>query len=234
MQGNRQSAPGKVGRFWQRESQVAYSPHGKHLIAGEWVAGSPMFSSDPAHGPAHVFAAGTEAMVDQAATAAEAAFWSYGWTSRAARAAFLHAIADEIAARADIITEIGCQETGLPEARLNGERGRTTGQLRLFAKHIIADGFLDRRHDAALPDRKPLPRPDIRLVQRPIGPVAVFGASNFPLAFSTAGGDTAVALAAGCPVVVKGHSAHPGTAEVVAEAVLAAVRSCKLHPGSSA
>eukprot|EP01031_Cornospumella_fuschlensis_P050868 gene50868-62214_t len=95
--------------------------------------------------------------------------------------AFLRAIADEIEARAEAITEIGSQETGLPEARLQGERGRTTGQLRLFADHIEAGAYLDRRFDAALPERQPAPRPEIRLIQRPIGPVAVFGASNFPL-----------------------------------------------------
>ncbi|HSF63896.1 MAG TPA: aldehyde dehydrogenase (NADP(+)) [Paracoccaceae bacterium] len=210
---------------------MRFTPHGKHLIAGAWVAGPGTFLSEPAQGPAHAFSTGSESLVDQAAQAAEAAFWSYGWSTRAARAAFLRAIADEIEARAEAITEIGCQETGLPEARLNGERGRTTGQLRLFADHIEAGDYLDRRHDPALPDRKPLPRPDIRLVQRPIGPVAVFGASNFPLAFSTAGGDTAAALAAGCPVVVKGHSAHPGTAEIVAEAIHAAITDCNLHPG---
>jgi NADP-dependent aldehyde dehydrogenase len=103
--------------------------------------------------------------------------------------------------------------------------------LRLFARHILATDFLDLRHDAALPDRQPLPRPDIRMMQRAVGPVAVFGASNFPLAFSTAGGDTASALAAGCPVVVKGHPAHPGTGEIVAQAVDAAVKACGLHPG---
>ncbi|MFC3061834.1 aldehyde dehydrogenase family protein, partial [Paenirhodobacter populi] len=159
------------------------------------------------------------------------AFWSYGYASRAERAAFLTAIADGIEARGADITAIGCQETGLPEARLNGERARTTGQLRLFAETILKGDYLDRRHDPALPDRKPLPRPDLRLMQRPIGPVAVFGASNFPLAFSVAGGDTAAALAAGCPVVVKGHSAHPGTSEIVAEAIHAAVQSCGVHPG---
>ena len=103
--------------------------------------------------------------------------------------------------------------------------------MRLFAAHIRKGDYLDPRRDAALPDRKPLPRPDIRLLQRPVGPVAVFGASNFPLAFSTAGGDTASALAAGCPVVVKGHSAHPGTGEIVAQAVDAAVKACGIHPG---
>lgn len=205
--------------------------HGTHLIAGEWVAGAGQFASDPAHGPAREFAIGTPALVDQACRAAEEAFQSYGATSAAERADFLNAIADEIEARGDEITEIGTQETGLPEARLQGERGRTTGQLRLFANHILAGDYLDLRHDAALPDRAPLPRPDLRLSQRPVGPVAVFGASNFPLAFSTAGGDTASALAAGCPVVVKGHSAHPGTAEVVAQAIAAAIVRCGVHPG---
>jgi alpha-ketoglutaric semialdehyde dehydrogenase len=204
---------------------------GKHLIAGQWLGGDATFCSCPTHGPAHEFAMGTPAHVAQAAEAAEAAFWSYGTSSRETRAAFLEAIAEEIDARGDAITEIGCQETGLPQARLIGERGRTTGQLRLFAAHIRKGAYLDRRHDAALPDRQPLPRPDIKMVQRPIGPVAVFGASNFPLAFSTAGGDTAAALAAGCPVVVKGHSAHPGTGEIVAQAIDAARIRSDLHPG---
>lgn len=210
---------------------MAFTPHGKHLVAGEWLDGKGTFTSSPAHGPAHDFAVGTVELVNRAAEAAEDAFLSYGYSSRADRAAFLRAIADEIEARADAITEIGTQETGLPVARLQGERGRTTGQLRLFADHIEKGDFLDRRFDAALPDRQPAPRPEIRLIQRPIGPVAVFGASNFPLAFSTAGGDTAAALAAGCPVVVKGHSAHPGTGEIIAEAVLAAVKKTGVHPG---
>ncbi|MCI5078356.1 aldehyde dehydrogenase family protein, partial [Oricola sp.] len=204
---------------------------GKHLIGGDWVAGDATFSSEPAFGEAHDFAVGMPAHVDAAVTAAEEAFWSYGYSSREERAAFLEAIADEIEARGDAITAIGTSETGLPEARLQGERGRTTGQLRLFASHIRAGNYLDRRHDEALPDRQPLPRPDLRMVQRPIGPVAVFGASNFPLAFSTAGGDTAAALAAGCPVVVKGHSAHPGTGEIVAQAIDAAIKACGIHPG---
>lgn len=208
-----------------------FHPTGKHLIAGIWVAGAATFASTPAHGPAHDYAVGTPELVDQACQAAEQAFWSYGYASPAEHAAFLRAIAEEIEARADEITEIGTQETGLPVARLNGERGRTTGQLRLFADHIEKGDFLDRRHDAALPDRQPAPRPALRMMQRPIGPVAVFGASNFPLAFSTAGGDTAAALAAGCPVVVKGHSAHPGTGEIVATAIDAAIRRTGVHPG---
>jgi 2,5-dioxopentanoate dehydrogenase len=205
---------------------------GKHLIAGDWVGNDQTFASSPAHGPSHTFSVGTPAHVAQACEAAEAAFPAYSAKTRAERAAFLNRIADEIEARGAEITEIGTQETGLPAARLEGERGRTTMQLRLFATHILKDDWLDRRHDAALPDRQPAPRPDLKLMQRPIGPVAVFGASNFPLAFSTAGGDTASALAAGCPVVVKGHSAHPGTGEIVAQAILAAILACDMPPGT--
>ena len=211
---------------------MSYRPHGKHLIAGEWVGAEATFESVPASGPSHRFSAGSPDLVDHAAEAAEMAFWTYGYSSRESRAVFLEAIAEEIDKRADDITAIGSAETGLPEARLISERGRTTGQLRLFASHIRKGDYLDKRHDAALPDRQPLPRPDIKMVQRPIGPVAVFGASNFPLAFSTAGGDTAAALAAGCPVVVKGHSAHPGTGEVVADAIRAAMLRCDIHPGT--
>ena len=204
---------------------------GKHLIAGEWVGSDTAFASRPATGEGATFANGGAAEVDRAMRAAEAAFWSYSALPRAVRAAFLDRIADEIERRGPELTAIGHAETGLPVARLEGERGRTTGQLRLFARHIRATDFLDLRHDAALPDRQPLPRPDIRLMQQAVGPVAVFGASNFPLAFSTAGGDTASALAAGCPVVVKGHPAHPGTAEIVAEAILAAIRAEGIDPG---
>lgn len=210
---------------------MTFTPHGKHLIAGDWVASKDTFASAPAHGSSHLFSHGTPDLVDHAVQAAEEAFWSFGYSSREDRAAFLNTIADEIEARAEAITEIGSQESGLPEGRLQGERGRTTGQLRLFATHILKGDYLDRRHDVALPDRQPLPRPDIRMIQRPIGPVAVFGASNFPLAFSTAGGDTASALAAGCPVVVKGHDAHPGTGEIIAEAIHAAIQTCGVHPG---
>ncbi len=210
---------------------MSWTPHGQHLIAGEWVAGETTFASTPATGPSHEFAVGTPPLVARACEAAEDAFWTYGYTSREERALFLEAIADEIEARAAAITEIGTQETGLPTGRLEGERGRTTGQLRLFANHIRKADYLDRRVDEALPDRKPAARPEIRLMQRPIGPVAVFGASNFPLAFSTAGGDTAAALAAGCPVVVKGHSAHPGTGEIVADAIQAAIAKTGMPKG---
>ncbi len=210
---------------------MTYDLSGKHLIAGEWTTGSASFSSEPAHGPSHEFAVGSPEHVETAARAAEEAFWTYGYSARSERAALLDRIADEIEARGDAITEIGTQETGLPEARLQGERGRTVGQLRLFAAHIEKGDYLDRRHDEALPDRQPLPRPDLRMMQRPIGPVAVFGASNFPLAFSVAGGDTASALAAGCPVIVKGHSAHPGTSEIVAQAIDAAIKASGMPAG---
>ncbi|WP_045389419.1 aldehyde dehydrogenase (NADP(+)) [Falsirhodobacter sp. alg1] len=210
---------------------MTFTPHGKHLIAGEWVGTDSTFSSEPATGEAHKFSVGTVDLVNRAAEAAEEAFWTYGYLPREKRAEFLEVIADEIEARADAITQIGTEETGLPTGRLQGERGRTTGQLRLFADHIRKGEYLDRRTDAAQPDRKPAARPEIRVIQRPIGPVAVFGASNFPLAFSTAGGDTAAALAAGCPVVVKGHSAHPGTGEIIAEAIHAAIEKTGMPKG---
>lgn len=205
--------------------------HGKHLIAGQWVGASHTFENMPVGGAADSFAAGTPELVNQAVEAAEAAFASFSATSRTQRAAFLRKAADEIDARGEAITAMGVMETGLPEMRLNGERGRTVGQLKLFADHIEKGDYLDRRHDEALPDRAPLPRPDLRLMQVPTGPVAVFGASNFPLAFSVAGGDTASALAAGCPVVVKGHSAHPGVSEIVAQGIDAAIRATGMHPG---
>jgi len=204
----------------------------KHLIAGEWVGSDTTFENTPVDGDADQFAVGTPEHVNAAVSAAEQAFASYGYSTRAERAKFLRAIATEIDARGNEITAIGIRETGLPEMRLNGERGRAVGQFQLFADLLDAGDYLDRRHDEALPDREPLPRPDLRLMQRPVGPVAVFGASNFPLAFSTAGGDTAAALAAGCPVVVRGHSAHPGIADLVAQALDAAIKSCGMHPGT--
>ncbi|GKY87724.1 aldehyde dehydrogenase (NADP(+)) [Sinisalibacter aestuarii] len=211
---------------------MPYTPHGKHLIAGDLVGADETFTSTPVSGAPFTFSAGSAALIDRAATAAEEAFWTYGYTDAETRALLLETIADEIEDRGVEITETGSAETGLPPVRLDGERGRTTGQLRMFATHIRKGDYLDRRHDEALPDRAPAPRPDLKLVQRPLGPVAVFGASNFPLAFSTAGGDTASALAAGCPVVVKGHEAHPGTAELVAEAITAAVAKCGLPAGT--
>ncbi len=148
----------------------------------------------------------------------------------ATRAAFLEAVAKLIVAIGDELIATAMAETGLPRMRLEGERGRTCGQLRMFADELRKGEWLDVTIDPALPDRTP-PRADLRRMNVALGPVAVFGASNFPLAFSVAGGDTASALAAGCPVVVKGHPAHPGTGELVARAILAAVAACGLPEG---
>ncbi|ETD72457.1 2,5-dioxovalerate dehydrogenase [Pelistega indica] len=168
---------------------------------------------------------------DRAMNLAWAAFIEYRLVSNEKRAEFLEAIAEEIEKVGDDLVQRAMLETGLPQARLEGEKGRTCGQLRLFAK-VLRDGkYQDIRHDVALPDRMPLPRPELYSRKIGLGPVAVFGASNFPLAFSVAGGDTASALAAGCPVVVKAHQAHPGTSEIVGRAVVAAVERCQMPKG---
>ncbi|MBC2667761.1 aldehyde dehydrogenase (NADP(+)) [Novosphingobium piscinae] len=186
------------------------------------ATGEPNGPALAVHGPPDVAAA---------CAAAAAAFDTYRATSRAARAAFLEGIAAEILAIGDPLIEAAMQESGLPRVRLEGERGRTVGQLRMFADVVRAGAWQQLRIDPALPERQPLPRPDLRLRMIPVGPVAVFGASNFPLAFSTAGGDTAAALAAGCPVVVKGHPAHPRTGELVAGAIARAVAAHGLPAG---
>ena len=177
------------------------------------------------------FGGGGRGEVERACELAWAAFDSYRETSLEARAAFLEAIAQEILNIGDALIERAMAESGLPRARLEGERGRTVGQLRLFASVVREGGWIEARIDPAMPDRKPLPRADLRQRHIALGPVAVFGASNFPLAFSVAGGDTASALAAGCPVVVKAHSAHPGTSELVGRAVQNAATLCGLHEG---
>ncbi|MET1113523.1 MAG: aldehyde dehydrogenase family protein, partial [Comamonas sp.] len=177
------------------------------------------------------FGMGGQAEVDRAAQLAAAAFDPYRNLPLAKRAEFLEAIADNIVALGDTLIERAQAESGLPLARLQGERGRTVGQLRLFAK-VVRDGrFLSATIDEALPERAPLPRSDLRLSKLPVGPVAVFGASNFPLAFSVAGGDTASALAAGAPVIVKAHSAHLGTSELVGRAIQKAVKDLGLPEG---
>ncbi|MFH5250361.1 aldehyde dehydrogenase (NADP(+)) [Burkholderia semiarida] len=169
--------------------------------------------------------------LETACALADDAFDTYRETSPDARAAFLDAIGRHIMALGDDLIERCVVETGLPRARIEGERGRTVGQLALFASLVRDGGFLDARIDPARPERKPLPRVDLRLRNVALGPVAVFGASNFPLAFSVAGGDTASALAAGCPVIVKAHSAHPGTSELVGRAIQQAVRECGMPAG---
>ncbi|HWK47938.1 MAG TPA: aldehyde dehydrogenase (NADP(+)) [Stellaceae bacterium] len=169
--------------------------------------------------------------VRDACRLAAAAFDTYRETPREARASFLEAIGEEIVALGDALIDRACTESGLPRGRIEGERGRTVGQLKLFAGVLRDGSFVEPRIDPALPDRKPLARSDLRQRHIALGPVAVFGASNFPLAFSVAGGDTASALAAGCPVVVKAHPAHPGTSELVGRAIRAAVRRSGLPDG---
>ncbi|MFD2237631.1 aldehyde dehydrogenase (NADP(+)) [Aureimonas populi] len=178
------------------------------------------------------FGGASPADLDEACGLAEAAFRPYRAAAPEARAAFLEEIAGNILELGDELVLRCMEESGLPRGRVEGERGRTVGQLRLFAEVVRKGAYLDRRHDEALPDRQPAPRPDLKLTHLPLGPVAVFGASNFPLAFSVAGGDTASALAAGCPVIVKAHSAHPGTSELVGRAVQKAVADCAMPEGT--
>lgn len=178
------------------------------------------------------FYGGGKAEVEQATKLAESAFEVFRETSLKERAVFLETIASEIEAIGDQLIQRAMDETGLPQARLEGERDRTCGQLRLFAAEVLAGEWLDIRIDSAMPKRKPIPRSDLRQRHIGLGPVAVFGASNFPLAFSVAGGDTASALAAGCPVIVKGHSAHLGTSELVGRAIQQAVNACNLPEGT--
>ncbi|AMK16602.1 MULTISPECIES: aldehyde dehydrogenase (NADP(+)) [Sphingobium] len=207
---------------------------GAILIGAKDASREPFFDAvDPATGAvlAPPFSNADATDVDRACALAEAAAIAFADVPPEARATFLESIADEIVAIGDPLIERAMAETGLPRARLEGERGRTTGQLRLFAQMLRDGSWAQVTIDPALPDRQPLPRPDLRRRHLAIGPVAVFGASNFPLAFSVAGGDTAAALAAGCPVVVKGHPAHPGTGELVARAIATAVANCGLPEG---
>ena len=177
------------------------------------------------------FSGGTPQNVDAACALAEAAFDTYRAVSLEQRAAFLEAIAQGILDLGEELIDRVMAESGLPRGRVEGERGRTCGQLRLFASLAREGRWLTATIDPALPERKPLPRADLRAQMIPLGPVAVFGASNFPLAFSVAGGDTASALAAGCPVVAKSHPSHPGTSELVGRAIQKAVADCGLPEG---
>ncbi len=208
---------------------------GKSFIgARRGESGGPSFrATDPAEDElleTQYFTASPEES-DLAVRLADAAAPVYARISGKARAAFLRTIADEIEAIADEIAALGPRETGLPEARLRGETGRTTGQLRMFASLVEEGSWADARIDRAQPDRQPLPKPDIRSMLRPLGPVVVFGAGNFPLAFSVAGGDTASALASGCPVIVKAHPSHPGLSEMVGNAIRTAVEKSSLPEG---
>ena len=170
------------------------------------------------------------AQIDQACRLADDAFDTFRALSDEKRAVFLETIGEQIMSLGDVLVERVMAESGLPRPRIEGERGRTVGQLKLFANLLREGSWNDVRIDKALPERAP-PRPDLRMRMIGLGPVAVFAASNFPLAFSVAGGDTASALAAGCPVVLKAHSAHPGTSELVGRAVVKAVELCGLPAG---
>jgi NADP-dependent aldehyde dehydrogenase len=176
------------------------------------------------------YAAGLDE-VDAALNLAEKAFEVYRYIDKKTKAAFLRSIAEEITALGDELIERATGESGLTAARLQGERGRTTVQLNLFADLVEEGSWVEAVIDCALPERQPAPRPDIRKMLVPMGPVVVFGSGNFPLAFSVAGGDTASALAAGCPVVVKAHPAHPGTSALVAEAIKKAAKKHDLPEG---
>jgi NADP-dependent aldehyde dehydrogenase len=177
------------------------------------------------------FSAAGAAEIDAACALAGAAFDAYRELPPERRALFLEAIAQHILDHGEALLRRAHEETALPLARLEGERARTVSQLRLFAAELRAGEWLGLRVDPALPERLPTPRPELRQRKIPCGPVAVFGASNFPLAFSVAGGDSAAALAAGCPIVVKGHPAHPGTSEWVARAVVAAAAETGMPDG---
>lgn len=177
------------------------------------------------------FVEATRDDVDSAVRAAAAAFDLYSGLPAVRRAAFLECIGEELTTLGPDLIDRASNETALPGLRLEAELARTVNQLKLFAQQVLRGSYLEVRIDRALPERTPNAKPDLRAMQIPIGPVAVFGASNFPLAFSVAGGDTASALAAGCPVVVKGHPAHPGTSELAGQAVLRAVRKCNVPPG---
>ena len=203
---------------------------GNHCIQG---AGPEIYAINPASGETMqpAFASSSSGDLEKACQLSEASFDTYRSLPLERRRRFLETIGEEILALGDELIQRAMAETGLPQMRIEGERGRTIGQLTLFASVVSTGNWLDARIDTAMPDRTPLPRPDLRMRQIPLGPVAIFGASNFPLAFSVAGGDTASALAAGCPVVVKAHPAHPGTSELVGKAIISAAQKCDMPNG---
>jgi NADP-dependent aldehyde dehydrogenase len=217
------------------EVQSNVSLQGCSIVNGESRPGSgaAFHGFDPAVGAQldPVYHAASTADLNFAADLAEEAFAAYGPLPGREKARFLRHIADGIEAIVPELVDRAHRETALPEARLKGESARTINQLRLFAQVVEEGSWVNARIDPAQPDRKPLPRSDIRSMMRPLGPVAVFGASNFPLAFSVAGGDTAAAFAAGNPVIVKAHHAHPGTSEMVGRVIARSVKACGLPPG---
>jgi NADP-dependent aldehyde dehydrogenase len=208
---------------------------GKSLLGGKRSSsnGGCFQAINPATGEklAPTFCSATSSEVNEAAQQAAEAFAIYAQASGKVKAAFLRRIADGLDTHKEELAERAQLETALPIPRLAGEVGRTSGQMRLFAGVVEDGSWINARIDPALPERQPLPRPDIRSMLRALGPVVVFGASNFPLAFSVAGGDTASALAAGCPVIVKAHPAHPGTSEIAGRIIAEAAATEGLHPG---
>ena len=207
---------------------------GKNLIAGQWSGetenGFVAFNAIENVAMTTTFADASSQEIDDAIVAAQRTFSSYSQLPATRRAAFLRTIGEQILELGDELVETACAETGLPAMRIQGERGRTVGQLNLFAD-LLDNGEYQAVVDLADAGRSPLPKPDTRLGYLPLGVVGVFAASNFPLAFSTAGGDTASALASGCPVVMKAHAAHPATAELIAQAILKAIELSELDAG---
>ncbi len=212
------------------QNQLNVSFIGQEAVPGD---GLPFMAYAPAAGESlpDGFTNVTPAQASEAVDKAAAAFGPYSQLHPHRRADFLDAIASQIDALGDELIERAVLESGLPTGRITGERGRTMGQLRLFASLLRDGSWVDARINPALPDRQPLPRPDLRQMLVPLGPVVVFGASNFPLAFSVAGGDTVSALAAGCPVVFKAHPAHPGTSSLVGGAIIAAAEQTGMPDG---
>lgn len=179
----------------------------------------------------HVYTEATSEEINKAVALSEEAFKTYKDFSGKQKATFLNAIADEIEGLGDDLVQVYTSETGLPAGRAIGERGRTVGQLRAFAERLLEGSWVEASIDTAQPNRQPMPKVDLRKMLIPLGPIVVFGASNFPLAYSTAGGDTAAALAAGCPVVIKSHPMHAGTGEMVASAILKAAEKTGMPNG---
>ncbi len=208
---------------------------GQQIIGNQYLAkGSIKFSAfNPENGDQlnPEFTEATSEEINTAFLKADTAFEAFQEVARSRRSEFLKTIAEEIVALGDELVHRAMAETGLPEARIVGERGRTVSQLNMFADIVKTGDYLEISIDTALPGRTPIPRPDIRMINIAIGPVAIFGASNFPLAFSVAGGDTASALAAGCPVVVKAHPAHPGTSELVGTSIKTAAEKTGMPDG---
>jgi len=210
---------------------------GNQLIAGAWKAStssSGFTAFDPSNSDAlePKFYDATEAEVDEAMSRAKDAFDELRNKSADQRAQFLDCMADEVMALGDGLLERAQRETGLPLPRLTMERGRAVNQCKMFANILREGSWVDARIDLPNPDRQPVPKPDVRRMLKPIGPVVVFGASNFPLAISVFGSDTVSAIGAGCPVVVKAHPAHPGTCELLAEAIRRAVEKSGMPEGS--